>query len=322
MAKSQQYPRTQDDLLDDSRLIQHTGKIPPEKLKEFIADSIKKAAVKSSRQMLDIPPDATEADIQQHYENAAWDLFKYFRKYAVDPAATAHQVYRKNYRDIGKELFRVQGLQRERMNSAWRYQYFVVDCASYSGRFRNVSDIGLREADFNAIIDTVDADAPPVYLYVSVKNRSNTMGGQDWPKAMKALEDYAQSDKNRVGPYCCVFGIAMESGTNSQKHKGSKDYSSDNIELWLSNYFWPFFTNHTYEEIMAAFLDVLLETFEADDELPLGTEIPGEVIDIFGYYCEQAGLLDESGYFNDPHKLVKFLCSERLPVRKRKPTGD
>ena len=38
------------------------------------------------------------------------------------------------------------------------------------------------------------------------------MGGQDWPKAISALENVARSNKNRSGPYVCVFGIAIDKG--------------------------------------------------------------------------------------------------------------
>jgi len=93
------------------------------------------------------------------------------------------------------------------MNSGWRYQFLALDCAQQSRRFKSVSDIGAAEADFNAVIEFVDKKKSALSLYVSIKNRSNTMGGQDWPKAIYALENVAKTDKNRTGPYCCVFGM-------------------------------------------------------------------------------------------------------------------
>jgi hypothetical protein len=136
-----------------------------------------------------------------------------------DPASTAHQIYNKHYRVVGIEQFRNRTLQKERMNSGWRYQYLSVDCARESGRFVSVSDIGAAEGDFNAIIEFTDPTLQPLRLYVSVKNRSNTMGGQDWPKAIHALESVAIADKNATGPYCCVFGIAMERGQRNIKRQ-------------------------------------------------------------------------------------------------------
>lgn len=233
-------------------------------------------------------------------------LFQYFRKYFSDPAATAHQLFGRSYRDVGKEQFRNQTLQKERMNSGWRYQYLVIECAHQSRRFRRISDIGAAEADFNAVIDYQDASKRPLSLYVSVKNRSNTLGGQDWPKAILALEKMASEDKNRVGHYCCVFGIVMERGQRViRRVSKTKQPYSVNTEIWLSDFFWPFFTNYSYEEIMSAVLDVLLDTSQPT---PLSTEleIPEDVLESFGRQCKKAGLIDGNGVFNDPYKLVKL----------------
>ena len=53
------------------------------------------------------------------------------------------------------------------------------------------------------------------------------MKGQDWPKAIKALEDVARTDKNRTGPYLCVFGIVIEKGQRTIKRnaKSKSAYS-------------------------------------------------------------------------------------------------
>ena len=55
-----------------------------------------------------------------------------------------------------------------------------------------------------------------------IKNRANTMGGQDWPKAIASLEKEAELDKNRVGDYICVFGISIEKEVNAQLGKIKK----------------------------------------------------------------------------------------------------
>lgn len=243
------------------------------------------------------------------------ELLKYFRKYCGDPASTAHQVFRKHYRDVGIELFQNKTLQRERMNSGWRYQHLAKDCASRSRRFRNVSDLGSAEADFNALIDFRDRKRPPLSLYVSVKNRTNTLDGQDWPKAIHALEAVARSDKNRPGAYCCVFGIAMERGARLiKREQKSRRAHSENTEVWLSDFFWPFFANYSYEEIMTLVLDVLVVAYEAE-ELPTQVDIPPALLDSFGTACLEAELIDESGCFNDPYRLVNFFCSTITRLR-------
>ena len=65
-----------------------------------------------------------------------------FLEYAGDPAATAYDCIGKHYREIAAEQFRNQTLQKQRMNSGWRYQYIAKDCAVRSRRFITVSDIG------------------------------------------------------------------------------------------------------------------------------------------------------------------------------------
>ncbi|OLE51892.1 MAG: hypothetical protein AUG51_20735 [Acidobacteria bacterium 13_1_20CM_3_53_8] len=300
---AQDYPRIQDEnspyhgCLDDSKLIPHKKRINVDTIKSLILEAIANASRKSRREILAVPVNATEEEVQAIYEREGRELFRYFKRYCGDPAATAHQVFRKHFKDVGIEQFRNRTLQKERMNSGWRYQFLVIDCARHSQRFRSVSDIGAAEGDFNATIEFIDRQRKPLSLYVSVKNRSNTMGGQDWPKAIQALENVAKSDKNRTGPYCCVFGIAMDRGTRYIKRElKTKTAHSVNTEVWLSDYFWPFFANYSYEEIMRLMLDVLVSSY-ASDELPSQTDVPEHLLESFGENCRKAGLIDESGIF-------------------------
>lgn len=309
----QDYPRMDEtspysSCLDTSTLVPHQHKIPLDQLKEFIKSAIINANKKSSREILSIPPTARQEEIDKIYKKAGQKLFNYFKKYYSDPAATAHQIYGRHYRDVGKEQFRNQTLQKERMNSGWRYQFLVIDCAQHSPRFRRVSDLGANEADFNTVIEFLDKTRGHLNLYVSIKNRSNTMGGQDWPKAIHALEKVAREDKNRAGPYCCVFGIVMDRGTRVIRHekKTNRPYSV-NTEIWFSDFFWPFFANYSYEEIMTAVLDVLLES-HAQLSLPTEFDIPEPLLNSFGDACRKADLIDTEGKFNDPYKLVRLFC--------------
>ena len=203
--KMQRYPRLPDsDLLDDSKLEPHKTIIAIDKLKEIIISAIETAGRKSSRAILNLPDDASDDEVQKTYKKEGWELFKYFIKYCGDPAATAYQCVNRVCADVAKEQFRNRTLQKERMNSAWRYQFIAKDAASASKRFESISDIGLAEADFNAVIRYRKSKSK-LAIYISVKNRSNTMGGQDWPKAIVALEREAQLDKNRDGDYICIF---------------------------------------------------------------------------------------------------------------------
>lgn len=311
----QDYPRIQDEnspyhgCLDDITLVPHERKIPVETIKSLILEAISNANSKSSREILSIPAAATTDEINKIHEKEGRELFKYFKKYCGDPASTAHQVFKKHYRDVGIEQFRNRTLQKERMNSGWRYQFLVVDCAHHSKRFKSVSDIGAAEADFNATIDFLDKQRKPLSLYVSVKNRSNTMGGQDWPKAIQALENVAKADKNKTGPYCCVFGIAMDRGSRYIKRElKTKTAHSVNTEVWLSDYFWPFFANYSYDELMLVVLNVLLDNFSPNDFID-ELLLPQQVLESFGDCCRNDYLLNDEGYFNDPYKLLSLFLS-------------
>lgn len=328
LLKLQTYPRIQDEdhdfngYLDDQQLAEHAHEIPEEELEQLILAAIDKANARSAREIISIDKEASQEEIDKTHVDRAWDLFKYFQDYPGDPASTAHQLNGRKCREMATELFRTRTLQMERMNSGWRYQYLAVDCASRTGRFEQVSDRGAKEADFVAVIRYKDAtkSSDQVNLYVSVKNRANTIGGPDWPKSIADLETYASSDKNRSGPYCCVFGIAMGSGLRQIKRRGkTKDVYSWNTEVWLSDYFWPFFTKYSYANMMLHVLDVLMAAGFKPDKLPTQVKLPDKFLDAFEDYCQKFGLVDESGTFTDPYKLVEFFCGQR--VRKPKEMG-
>lgn len=318
-ATVQNYPRIEDTtrkdngFLDDAELAQHKKRVPLDELPDLVLIAIENANRKSSRDMLSFPPDATESEISRVYKKIGEDLFKYFQNYSSDPASTAFQLFQQNCRDVGVQQFRNKALQKERMNSGWRYQYLAIDCAQKTERFRSVSDLGLTEADFNAVIEIVKTRGP-LSIYVSVKNRSNTIGGPDWPNAIQALENYAISDKNRRGPYICVFAFVMESGSRSVKRTKDKSLRSPNTELWASDYFWPFFTNYSYEEIMQTVLKVIMANPEAEK---ISLDVPTPILDRFQEKCEEYGLVDEDGNFNDPEILVSFFCKQIIKPRKK-----
>ncbi len=307
----QSYPRIDNEedryfgFIDESALISHSYRIPEEQLKQIIENAIVYANKKSSRVILNIPEGASLEDIENIYKKEGRNLFNYFIKYCGDPASSAHGCIGRHYSEIAKEQFRNRTLQKERMNSGWRYQNIAKDAAIRSRRFISVSDIGTNEADFNAIIKTKKSNAH-ISIYVSVKNRTNTMGGQDWPKAIYALENMAKNDKNRQGAYLCVFGIAMEHGLRSIKSENkTKIPYSFNTEIWCSDFFWPFFSNYSYEEIIKNVLDVLIASEKPGN---YDIEIPEELVMSFGDMCRSFNLIDEHGFFFDPYRLVSLFC--------------
>ena len=308
---SQNYPRIEDQegdfhgFLDPTALEPHIHRIADDDLKRVVIEAIAYAGAKSSRAILELPEGGSGEDIQKILRVKGRELFNYFRKYCGDPASSAYDYKGKHYAAIAKEQFRNRTLQKERMNSGWRYQYIAKEGALLSGRFASVSDIGAAEADFNAVVRR-RGSRDTVAIYVSAKNRSNTLGGQDWPKALRALEDVAQGDRNRTCPYLCVFGILMDRGLRYMKHEAkSKRPYSLNTEVWLSDFFWPFFINRSYLEVMMHVLSVLEGIGETSG---LDIEIPDELLSAFGDACRETGLIDNAGVFNDADRLVEFFC--------------
>ncbi len=97
-----------------------------DELKGLVRQAIVNANRKSSRAILNIPDGADQAVIEKIYRREGANLLKYFRKYCGDPATTAHQVYRKDPSRGRRREFRNRTLQKERMNSVWRYPFLVA----------------------------------------------------------------------------------------------------------------------------------------------------------------------------------------------------
>lgn len=324
MAKKtfEKYPRIETgvnlDLIDDAKLAQHASKVKPEDLQRLIVEAIRFANQKSSRTALNIADNATPSELDKKYKEAGEGLFEYFREFTSDPASTSLKFFNQNCREVAREHYQIRVLQKERMNSGWRYQYLATGCAKLTGRFEGFSDLGLTEADFNASIRITETNTI-LSIYVSVKNRASTIGGTDWNASIDKLEKFAIEDKNRTGPYLCVFAFVMDKGLRRRKRNRAGEVRSQNTELWASDYFWPFFANFKYEEIMQAVLQALL----ADSKLEeAAIDIPDEVLDVFEQQCRDRGLVDDDGNFNDPTKLVAFFCGyapRKARARKTKP---
>ena len=323
----QEYPRIRDQeskyygCLNTDDLVPHPEprSITPELLKQLILGAIEEASAMSSRASLEVPAHLTIEMEEEFYRAEGRNLFEYFHDYPIDPAATAHEYYGKNYRDVGLDLFRNRALQKGRMNSGWRYQLLARDCAKNSHRFDEVAGFGASKGDFIAKIEFIENLYKPLHIYVSVKNRSDTLGGQDWPNSIAALEAQARTDnRQQDGSYICVFGIAMDRGMRRIPRSREKKAYSDNTEIWLSDFFWPFFSAYSYNEIMTAMLQVLVKAVDASEVLPTQVNVPDKVLTHFGEECKTAALMDEFGHFDNPFKLVDFFCGP-TPSKPKKP---
>ncbi len=323
----QDYPRIRDasskeyGCLDVDALAEHPSprQISPELLKALILKAIREASVQSSREAITIPSDMSPEEEERFFRREAKKLFDYFHAYPVDPAATSHECTRRHYRDVGLELFRNRAIQKGRMNSGWRYQLLARECAKASGRFEETAGFGFSRGDFVAKIGFKKPIHEKFHIYVSVKNRRNTIGGQDWPNSIQALETAARADnRQQDGPYICIFGIAIDRGQRYiPKSLTTKKAYSENTEVWLSDFFWPFFSAYSYTEIMTAMLEVLIEADSNQEELPTQVQAPEQLLEAFGEQCRVAGLVDENGVFSDPIKLVRFFCSPLSDKQER-----
>ena len=83
---AQSYQRIEDEgdrfngYLDESSLIPHVRKISREELKEIILASIEYAGGKSSRQILNVPENATDDEANKIYRREGRKLFTYLQK--------------------------------------------------------------------------------------------------------------------------------------------------------------------------------------------------------------------------------------------------
>lgn len=214
MAKAkipQSYPRITDikrtdyGCLDESLLVPHRVQIEAGQLAKLIRTAIRNAEMKSSREAMSAPENATATQLKAFYEKEGAELFRYFKKYVGDPAATAHQMCGKHYRDVGLELFRNRALQKGRMNSGWRYQFL------------------------NSVL------------------------------------------------------------ANIEVNENAREYSE--------------------EEIGLAIFDELQSAHQNENRLPTLLAVPDEVINSFGVCCQKEKLLDESGNFGDPRKVLNYLIA-------------
>ncbi len=60
-------------------------------------------------------------------------------------------------------------------------------------------------------------------------------------------------------------------------------------------------------------MQVLIANPEAEK---VSLEIPDEIINVFEAQCASSGLVDDTGNFNDPAKLVSFFCGTKSISRK------
>lgn len=145
----QNYPRIEDEensfygFFDESKVTPHQTIISDSDLKNIIKKAVQIANAKSSRAILNIHDNVSEEEINKIYIKEGKALFRYFLKYCGDPASTAFDCVNQHFNKIAKEQFRNRTIQKERMNSGWRYQFIAKDTAiiktiSFNFRFRSI----------------------------------------------------------------------------------------------------------------------------------------------------------------------------------------
>jgi len=142
--------------LEDFSCTTPYGSVAAEKHLMYLVPRTKPLNRKSRREILELPDGHSADQKAALYHKKGRELFAYFHRYYGDPAATAYDCFGKHYREIALEQVHNQTLQKQRMNSGWRYQYVAKDCALRSQRFITGSDIGASKADFNATMNIAD----------------------------------------------------------------------------------------------------------------------------------------------------------------------
>jgi hypothetical protein len=216
----QPYPRIQDSsspyhgCLDDSTLVPHFQQITSEHMKALILSAIENANAKSSREILSIPEDATDDEVARIYKKEGRELFRYFRKYPGDPAATAYQLKGRHYREVGIEQFRNRTLQKERMNSGWRYQFLAAECARNSEQVSSESDLDTEDADFRTVINSVGYSCLEIMNLVLAALRETTRPDNS-PSQITAPEPLLDA----FGQACAESGLVDGAGYFSDPYK-------------------------------------------------------------------------------------------------------
>jgi hypothetical protein len=281
-------------MFDVSSMAHNASPLNETKLRAAIERSIVKADEKSMRSMLD----ERDGSGGSAPKRAGQKLFQIFKRYCEDPATAPAKFAARSVDEVASEIFLTQESNNSRMNAGWRYQFLAIELARLHGsRFTAVNG-GNMEADIHAICPL--KNGRDLHLYISIKNRSNTISGSRRRAAYTELETYANADKNRAGgPYLAVVGITIEHGDRSQSSY------SNNIETWKSDFFWPFFSGRSYKDIMLAVGRVLGQE-KSKLEVIAAKKLPVQTLAEFIAQCSRAGLLKNEKTFKDASDLVDF----------------
>lgn len=300
MSVVQSYPRVKiplhkdEGLLDIECLKPLDAKIDPEIMPGLIKKAIEYAAQKTKKEAVDIPDGADAETIKSLYAKAGKSLFDYFRR--PDPVYMASSLVGRHYSEVAEEFFYKRNTHLTSMNAGWRYQYLLVECAHKSGRFKSVSDLSTGDSDVNVIAETADGQ-DTVAIYITMKNRSDTISGGSGKAYLKGFEKSARDDKNRTAPYCCVIAYGMQT---MQRRGRKKDFG--NFEVWPSNFLWPFVSGYSYGEIVK----MIIKSSPDADELP---SLPDEIIEAFKQQCLKNKLINDEGVFPDQDAIINFFTS-------------
>ena len=278
----QDYPRTEEGLLDESRLAAHTGKIPFDELKAIIRDAIVSAARKSRREILELPDGLSEEEKTKIYGKKGKRAVRLFPPLLRRPGGDGLRLPR-------------QALPRDRAGAVPQ-----SDAPEAADEFRlalSVHRQGLRGA-LAALRDGVrhrrlgsrlqrDDEHRRTWPRRSTSTCRSRTARTRWAARIgrrRSRRSKTSRVPTRTAParIICVFGIAIDKGQRQIRRIGkTKAPYSVNTEVWLSDFFWPFFANYTYAEIAKAVFEVLMETGRQGQQ-PLATLIPDELIDSFG----------------------------------------
>ena len=211
-------------------------------------------------------------------------------------------------------------MQRLRMQIGVFYQYLLIELMRASmeynrtnGHHSNFVQVfdGMREGDITADIN------PPSFprglrLYISVKKSYDTVGGQDIPGVIARLEGLAKTEKNLTSPYLCVIAVATpDKGKILSYDKGrivknNQDGHphSENCEVWMPDFIYPYITGRHAVEIYAEALKYI------EMHMPFySLKFRQECTELLKKEFIILGITDKNGIVNK-EKFFKFVAGE------------
>ena len=282
--------------IDTSQLCDIKNKISQNEFLNLINISIDKARNKVDEKIINIPEGISKLEEKKIYDKAAKDLINYIKK--TDPANAVSQLLNKNLVDVAQEFQVKKDAKTYEMFSGWRNQFLLFECAKKIGRFETVGDV---DTSFDIVATIKSLSGEVITLYISLKNRKDTMSGSSVRGVLSKLEDNAKNDKNRDGLYCIIIGCAID----TTRYRSGSSYSQ-NLEFWPAKLLWEFFSGFTFPHVMNS----ISQQQNSRKQNKLADELKLSLIK----ECKKLELINEQNIFHDRKRIIEIFCRQEFDL--------